>query len=172
MMLSVSSTIRQDPDVILVGEIRDRETAEIAIQAAQTGHLVLSTLHTNDAAGAITRLQDMGIPGFLINSAVLGVLSQRLVRRVCSVCKGQSVKNGQKCRHCGSSGFRGRIGIYELLIFDDDVRQAVKRNCSSSEINKIAIQHGMIPLLQCGRNLVHAGITTEDELARAVSTGG
>lgn len=164
--------LRQDPDVILVGEIRDRETAEIAIQAAQTGHLVLSTLHTNDAAGAITRLQDMGIPGFLINSAVLGVLSQRLVRRVCSVCKGQSVKNGQKCRHCGSSGFRGRIGIYELLIFDDDVRQAVKRNCSSSEINKIAIQHGMIPLLQCGRNLVHAGITTEDELARAVSTGG
>ena len=161
--------LRQDPDVILVGEIRDRETAEIAIQAAQTGHLVLSTLHTNDAAGAVTRLVDMGIPGFLINSALLGVLSQRLVRRVCTVCNGESRKGKQKCRHCGSPGYRGRIGIYELLIFDEEIRQAVKRNCSSTEINDIAVKNGMTPLLQCGRNLIQAGITTEEELSRAVT---
>ena len=161
--------LRQDPDVILVGEIRDRETAEIAIQAAQTGHLVLSTLHTNDAAGAVTRLVDMGIPGFLINSALLGVLSQRLVRRVCTVCNGESRKGKQKCRHCGSTGYRGRIGIYELLIFDEEIRQAVKRNCSSTEINDIAVKNGMTPLLQCGRNLIQAGITTEEELSRAVT---
>lgn len=161
--------LRQDPDVILVGEIRDRETAEIAIQAAQTGHLVLSTLHTNDAAGAVTRLVDMGIPGFLINSALLGVLSQRLVRRVCTVCNGESRKGKQKCRHCGSTGYRGRIGIYELLIFDEEIRQAVKRNCSSTEINDIAVKNGMTPLLQCGRNLIRSGITTEEELSRAVT---
>lgn len=161
--------LRQDPDVILVGEIRDKETAEIAIQAAQTGHLVLSTLHTNDAAGAVTRLVDMGIPGFLINSAVLGVLSQRLVRRICTFCNGESRNGRQKCRHCGSTGYRGRIGIYELLIFDEEIRQAVKQNCSNTEINEIAIKNGMLPLLQCGRNLIQAGITTEEELSRAVT---
>lgn len=162
--------LRQDPDVILVGEIRDRETAEIAIQAAQTGHLVLSTLHTNDAAGAVTRLVDMGIPGFLINSALAGVLSQRLVRRVCSVCKGESRKGGQRCRHCGSTGYRGRIGIYELLILDDTIREAIKNNSSNTEINDIAVRNGMVPLLQCGRDLVNAGVTTEEELSRAVAT--
>ncbi len=161
--------LRQDPDVILVGEIRDRETAEIAIQASQTGHLVFSTLHTNDAAGAITRLIDMGIPGFLINSAVVGVLSQRLVRRLCTECKGHSRLEGKRCRNCGSTGYKGRIGIYELLMFNDDIRNAIQRNCSSTEIDAIAIKNGMIPLIECGRDLARKGITTEEELMQAVA---
>ncbi|UDQ98320.1 GspE/PulE family protein [Lentisphaerota bacterium WC36G] len=164
--------LRQDPDIILVGEIRDKETAEIAIQAAQTGHLVFSTLHTNDAVGAISRLQDMGVPSFLINSALVGVLSQRLVRCVCPECQGKSL-TGIKCKNCSSTGFKGRTGIYELLSVDEKIREAVKQNCSNSEINKIAIDNGMISLVECGMNLVKKEITTEHELARVVTaTGG
>ena len=161
--------LRQDPDVILVGEIRDKETAEIAIQAAQTGHLVVSTLHTNDAAGAISRLQDMGIPGFLINSALAGVLSQRLVRCVCGECQGESLTGRVKCKNCSSSGYKGRTGIYELLTVDDAIRRAVKENLSSSEITKLAADNGMTSLLECGMKLVKQKITTEHELARAVT---
>lgn len=161
--------LRQDPDVILVGEIRDRETAEIAIQASQTGHLVFSTLHTNDAAGAITRLVDMGIPGFLINSALAGVLSQRLVRRVCTQCGGVPARAGKRCRTCGGTGYKGRIGIYELMVIGEELRNAIRDNCSSTEINAVAVKCGMVPLIECGRGLIRKGITTEEELHNAVA---
>ena len=163
---ALRSILRQDPDIILVGEIRDRETAEIAIQAAQTGHIVFSTLHTNDAAGAVTRLIDMGIPDFQINSALTGVLSQRLVRRLCPECRGESLRRKVRCRHCGSTGYKGRIGIYEFLEMDDEIRAAIKRSSSSTEIKEIAVRNGMIPLLECGRELVRHGVTTEEELAK------
>ncbi len=160
--------LRQDPDVILVGEIRDKETAEIAIQASQTGHLVFSTLHTNDAAGAVTRLMDMGIPGFLINSALVGVLSQRLVRRLCTFCHGTAKLAGKRCKHCGSTGYKGRIGIYELMVINEKLRKAISENRSSTELNNIAMANGMIPLIECGRELIRQGITTENELHNAV----
>lgn len=162
------SIVRQDPDVILVGEIRDSETADIAINAALTGHLVLSTLHTNDAAGAITRLLDMGVPSFLITSSLVGVLSQRLVRKLCVECHGK-LQDGYRCTTCGSSGYKGRTGIYELLIIDEEIQKAIIDKKSSSEINKIAKKNGMVSLLECGQNCVKAGITTEAELTRAVT---
>lgn len=156
--------VRQDPDVILVGEIRDAETADIAINAALTGHLVLSTLHTNDAAGAVTRLLDMGIEPFLVSSALCGVLYQRLVRKICPVCRGQAETNGAKCRNCAGSGFRGRLGLYELLVVNDDIRQAIMMRSSASAINETAQANGMIPLLEDGMKKVRAGITTEAEV--------
>jgi type II secretory ATPase GspE/PulE/Tfp pilus assembly ATPase PilB-like protein len=164
--------VRQDPDVILVGEIRDRETADIAINAALTGHLVLSTLHTNDAPGAITRLMDMGIEGFLISSSLVGVLSQRLVRKICPNCKGQGsdyTMTGNKCKHCGGSGYRGRMGIFEFLKIDDEIRSSIAKSSSSAEIAAIARKNGMIPLIEDGREKVAGGLTTEAELLRAAS---
>ncbi len=161
--------VRQDPDVILVGEIRDRETADIAINAALTGHLVLSTLHTNDAVGAVARLLDMGVESFLVASALAGVLSQRLVRKICLVCHGMGQLAGSRCRNCGGTGYRGRTGIYELLLVSDDIRDAVLHHASSSEINRIAQRQGMIPLLEDGRTKVAAGITTEAEVLRTAS---
>ena len=158
--------LRQDPDVILVGEIRDRETADIAINAALTGHLVLSTLHTNDAVGAITRLSDMGVEGFLVASALFGVLSQRLVRQVCPNCRGAGSGPAGRCRNCSGSGYRGRTGIYELLRIDDELRGAIVAKRPSGEINEIARRNGMIPLLEDGRSKVNRGITTEAELLR------
>lgn len=161
------SIVRQDPDVILVGEIRDKETADIAINAALTGHLVLSTLHTNDAVGAVTRLLDMGVENFLVSSALFGVLSQRLVRKICPVCHGK--KQAVKCRKCNGSGFKGRCGIFELLILDDDLRNAVNRNASSSELEKIAVSHGMITLAEDGAAKVASGVTTQEELNRSTA---
>ena len=162
--------VRQDPDVILVGEIRDRETADIAINAALTGHLVLSTLHTNDAAGAVSRLQDMGMEGFLISSSLIGILSQRLVRTACKKCNNLGETSpDQKCKNCGGSGFKGRTGIFELLIVDDDIRAAIIKNLDSSAINSIAIKNGMIPLIEDGKAKAAAGITTKAEILRAAS---
>ena len=161
------SIVRQDPDIILVGEIRDKETADIAINAALTGHLVLSTLHTNDAVGAVTRLLDMGVENFLVSSALFGVLSQRLVRKICPVCHGK--KQAVKCRTCTGTGFKGRSGIFELLILNDDIRNAVNRNASSSELEKIAVSHGMITLAEDGAAKVAAGVTTQDELNRSTA---
>lgn len=161
------SIVRQDPDVILVGEIRDKETADIAINAALTGHLVLSTLHTNDAVGAVTRLLDMGVENFLVSSALFGVLSQRLVRKICPVCHGE--KREVKCRKCNGTGYKGRSGIFELLILDDELREAVNRNASSSELEKIAVKNGMITLKEDGAAKVAAGITTLDELNRSAA---
>ena len=162
--------VRQDPDVILVGEIRDRETADIAINAALTGHLVLSTLHTNDAVGAVTRMLDMGVENFLVSSALFGVLSQRLVRKICPVCHGKgTTENNQKCKRCNGSGFKGRCGIFELLIVSDELRAAINRNVSSNELQKIAIRDGMTTLKEDGLEKVASGITTEAELNRSTA---
>ncbi len=164
------SIVRQDPDIILVGEIRDRETADIAINAALTGHLVLSTLHTNDAVGAVTRLVDMGMESFLVASALYGVLSQRLVRKVCSQCGGIGHDEaGNRCRRCNGSGFKGRSGIFELLRLNDDLRRAINRNEPSSELERLAVANGMVTLREDGAAKVRAGITTPEELARAAS---
>ncbi|MBO5822931.1 MAG: type II/IV secretion system protein, partial [Lentisphaeria bacterium] len=161
------SIVRQDPDIILVGEIRDRETADIAINAALTGHLVLSTLHTNDAVGAVTRLLDMGVENFLVSSALFGVLSQRLVRKICPVCHGE--KRAEKCKKCNGTGYKGRSGIFELLFMNDELRTAVNRNASSSELEAIAVKHGMVTLQQDGEAKVKAGITTQEELNRSTA---
>lgn len=163
------SIVRQDPDIILVGEIRDRETADIAINAALTGHLVLSTLHTNDAVGAVTRLLDMGVENFLVSSALYGVLSQRLVRKICTVCQGSGKQNGTKCRRCNGSGFKGRSGIFELLFMNEEIRSAVNRSASSSELQSIAVRHGMITLQQDGQLKVQNGVTTLEELNRSTA---
>jgi len=167
------SIVRQDPDVILVGEIRDRETAEIAIHAALTGHLVLSTLHTNDAAGAISRLLEMEVESFLISSALLGVLSQRLVRRVCAECGGSGrqagaddAPAGRRCRHCLGSGYRGRIGIFEMLQVNDDLRRAINERRDSTELAAIGRRHGMRSLREDGADKVSQGITSAAEVAR------
>ena len=166
------SIVRQDPDIILVGEIRDRETADIAINAALTGHLVLSTLHTNDAVGAVTRLLDMGLESFLVASALFGVLSQRLVRKICTTCNGTGKdEEGGKCRRCNGTGFKGRCGIFELLHLNDEFRRAVNANAPSSELEKIAVANGMVTLREDGLAKVKAGITTMDELARSVAEG-
>ena len=165
------SIVRQDPDIILVGEIRDRETADIAINAALTGHLVFSTLHTNDAAGAVSRLLDMGVPGFLLASALFGVISQRLVRRVCGNCKGtgqDDTKNG-KCKECHGSGFRGRMGIFELMLVNDELRRAINSNSPSREIEKLARQNGMESIMEDGMRKAGMGLTTADEVKRSAS---
>ncbi len=161
--------VRQDPDIILIGEIRDSETADIAINAALTGHLVLSTLHTNNAAGAISRLVDMGMEGFLIASSLIAVLSQRLVRKVCTVCNGKSKIDGVKCKNCSGSGYKGRVGIFELMIIDDEIRKSILNNMDSSTINEIAVKNGMIPLIKDGLEKAEQGITTLAEVHRAAS---
>jgi general secretion pathway protein E len=179
--------LRQDPDVIMIGEIRDKETAEIAIQSALTGHLVLSTLHTNDAPSAITRLVDMGIEPYLISSCIVGVLAQRLVRRICLECRewyrpqeGElnslgldafSLLEGQICRglgcaHCYGTGFKGRHGVYELMPINHAINQQIVHSPDAIEIRKIALQHGMISLLSHGAELVKSGVTTVAEVLR------
>jgi general secretion pathway protein E len=179
------SIVRQDPDVIMVGEIRDPETADISIQAALTGHLVFSTVHTNDAAGAITRLLDMGIENFLISSALLGVLAQRLVRVICPDCKEETsltpilraemghmgkedikVYHGKGCKACSNTGFRGRCGIYELLVIDDDIRELVLKKSTAQTICDQARQTGMRTLREDGWDKVIKGITTVEEILR------
>ncbi len=163
--------VRQDPDIILVGEIRDRETADIAIHAALTGHLVLSTLHTNDATGAISRLLDMGVEDFLLSSALIGVLSQRLVRRVCDGCQGKGTV-GQEggaskgCRVCSGTGYRGRVGIFELLMMDESVRAGIREGVDNATLNTIARRAGMRTLREDGERLIGKGITTPEEVAR------
>jgi len=158
--------VRQDPDVILVGEIRDKETAEIAIHASLTGHLVFSTLHTNDAVGAITRLIDIGIERFLIASSLKAVLSQRLVRKICSICNGKSIYESVKCKNCAGTGYKGRTGIYELLDINDELSNAISKNADSKTIFEIARRSGMKTLLEDGLEKVEQGITTREEIAR------
>ncbi|MHB9138844.1 MAG: GspE/PulE family protein, partial [Victivallaceae bacterium] len=162
--------VRQDPDIILVGEIRDRETASIAINAALTGHLVFSTLHTNDAAGAVTRLVDMGVEPFLVASSLFGILSQRLVRVLCKDCSGSGINmnfTGNKCKTCNGTGFKGRCGIFELLVMEEKIREAILRRASSSEIMRLAVAGGMIPLNEDGFNKVKDGVTNETEILSA-----
>jgi general secretion pathway protein E len=179
------SIVRQDPDVIMVGEIRDAETAEIAIQAALTGHLVFSTLHTNDAAGAVSRLLEMGVEDYLLASSLLGVLAQRLVRRVCEKCRqpaelttevlheigGESgehvqVFDGQGCEECARTGYRGRSGIFELLQVTDAIRQLILKRSSADIIRDAAIRQGMRTLREDGWQKVRAGMTTVAEVVR------
>jgi general secretion pathway protein E len=180
------SVLRQDPDVILVGEIRDGETAEIAIQAALTGHLVFSTLHTNDAAGAVTRLIDMKIEPFLISSSVMAILAQRLVRVLCKECRepyemtpaeiseleiksgaaGATVYRAKGCATCFNTGYLGRKAIYELLLIDDEIRQLIMKNTDSATLKAVAMQKGMRTLRQDGADNILKGITSVDEVVR------
>jgi general secretion pathway protein E len=182
------SILRQDPDVIMVGEIRDMETAEIAIHAALTGHLVFSTLHTNDSFGAVTRLVDMGIEPFLVSSSVIAVMAQRLVRRVCAKCRtpvqpsseqlrelgispaeaaqGTVFHPGPGCPQCKQTGYRGRIGIHELLIVDDDVRALIMKNSDAATIRRDATSRGMPTLREDGARKVLEGLTTIEEVMR------
>jgi general secretion pathway protein E len=181
------SILRQDPNVILVGEIRDVETAEIAIHASLTGHLVFSTIHTNDAAGAITRLVDMGIEPFLISSSLVASLAQRLVRILCEQCRepyaltpeeiaelglepegriGQTVFRAVGCPHCHSSGYYGRVAIYEILVVSDDIRQLIGRGVDSNTITDVSVRQGMTTLRLAGAQKVLEGITSVSEILR------
>jgi type II secretory ATPase GspE/PulE/Tfp pilus assembly ATPase PilB-like protein len=179
---ALRSILRQDPDVILVGEIRDPETAGIAVQAAQTGHLVFSTLHTNDAAGAITRLADLGVPRFLVASAVLGVAAQRLVRKVCPSCVVWGEPTAEEraqfpagtqvpdrvprpvgCPECEEEGYRGRVGIFELLTLDDPLREAIVAGVPETQVRRVS---NLRPLLMDGLDKVGAGVTTLEEILR------
>lgn len=183
--------LRQDPDVIMIGEIRDRETAEIAIQSALTGHLVLSTLHTNDAPSALTRLVDMGVPAYLLSSSVIGILAQRLVRRICPHCKvpyhpsalemrqldlefsdlkQASFSRGKGCEHCFGLGFRGRVGIYELMAVTPAIRAQLLKSADGGTLKEIAFEEGMEGLRRAGARLVVAGLTTFCEVMRVASS--
>jgi type IV pilus assembly protein PilB len=152
--------LRQDPNIIMVGEIRDSETAQIAIQAALTGHLVMATLHTNSAAGAISRLIDIGVEPFLLASSIIGVIGQRLVRLTCLDCKGKG------CIHCIQTGYKGRRGIYELMIPNEHVRTLIMKKSSTEEIHNAAIEAGMRILRENGMDLVAEGLTTKEEILR------
>jgi len=180
---ALRALLRQDPDVVLLGEIRDMETANVAIQAAMTGHLVLSTLHTNDAPSSMTRLINIGIEPFLVASAVNAVLAQRLARKVCSKCvqfkkpskKEESLLAGYGyykiprvvgCSACRGSGYSGRLGIYELLVMDDELRDAIARNPTITSFRKLALKRGMKNLRHDGFAKVASGETTVDEILR------
>jgi len=181
------SIVRQDPDVILVGEIRDLETAEIAVQSALTGHLVFSTLHTNDSASAVTRLIDMGIEPFLLSSSVIGIIAQRLVRTICDDCKEEFVPSeeslqsigldpemvrtkkicrGMGCPSCLETGYKGRIGIFEQMVFDDPVKSVILKTADANAIKSRAIRQGMVTLRQDGAQKVLEGHTTIEEVFR------
>ncbi len=162
---ALRSLLRQDPDVLLVGEIRDEDTAEIATHAALTGHLVLSTLHTNDAPSALVRLLDLGLAPYLVASTVEAVLAQRLVRRVCQACEGR----GERCEACRGSGFRGRTGIYELLVMTDELRRALPQHRGAGELRALAIAKGMRTLRADGLRLVDEHVTTLEEVGRVTS---
>jgi general secretion pathway protein E len=183
---ALRAILRQDPDVIMIGEIRDLETAQIAVQASLTGHLVLATLHTNDAASAVTRLADMGVEPYLLASSVLGVLAQRLVRTLCPACRVASAPSPgegellrdlglradatlfapQGCEHCNQSGYRGRTGIYELLVVDEPMRRLVHDRAPEHALRKAAIDSGMSSLRRDGARWVEQGTTSLAELVR------
>jgi type IV pilus assembly protein PilB len=181
------SILRQDPDRILVGEIRDVETAEIAVQASLTGHMVFSTLHTNDASATVTRLRDMGVPPFLITATVEAILAQRLVRRICTGCReeivpaadvladlelttdqtaGQKFYRGRGCDRCNRTGYKGRLGLFELLVMNDDLRDMVMRNASTEDLREAARKAGMKTLRENGMESMFAGLTTAEEVIR------
>ena len=181
------SILRQDPDIILVGEIRDRETAQIAVQASLTGHLVFSTLHTNDAPSTITRLKDMGIPEFLITATLQAILAQRLVRRICKECRteinptdeqlaqlnltsadvaGKRFYQGAGCVTCNNTGYKGRTAIHEFLVVNEEIRDIILRNGSVAEMAEAAKRNGMTPLRDAGLDKIYEGITTIEEVMR------
>jgi general secretion pathway protein E len=177
--------VRQDPDVIMIGEIRDLETAEIAVQSALTGHMVFSTLHTNDAPSAITRLMDIGVESFLLSSTIRGILAQRLVRVICPHCREKDLSlvsreemapfeiglnvdlyRGKGCEKCTDTGYFGRTGVFELLMVDDDMRRLILRNADANELRQLAKEHGMTTLSQDGSAKIREGITTLSEIFR------
>ena len=179
--------LRQDPDRILVGEIRDVETAEIAVQAALTGHMVFSTLHTNDSPSTVTRLRDMGVPPFLITATVEAILAQRLVRRICVNCReevvpgadvmadlqlttdqtvGKKFFRGKGCEKCNRTGYKGRLGLYELLIMTDELRDMIMRNASTEDLREAARKNGMVTLRDSGMEGIFGGLTTAEEVIR------
>jgi general secretion pathway protein E len=167
---ALRSILRQDPDVVMVGEIRDLETAQIAVQASLTGHLVLATLHTNDAASAVTRLIDMGIEPFLLSSSLLGVLGQRLVRKLCPHCKKpEAGGNGfvpVGCDTCSHTGYIGRTGIYELLNVDEPMRLLIHQGVNDTDIRRAAERAGMMSMRSDGLRWVLAGVTAHEEVVR------
>jgi type II secretory ATPase GspE/PulE/Tfp pilus assembly ATPase PilB-like protein len=182
---ALRALLRQDPDIILLGEIRDAETAQIATQAALTGHLVLSTLHTNDSPTALTRLLDLDVAAYLVASTVDAVLAQRLVRVICPRCKIETtpdkavarridvealglsrVWKGAGCEDCRNTGYRGRTGLYELLVMDNELRLEVQRRRGSEELRTMAIAKGMVTLLDDGLRAARNGTTTIDEVLR------
>ena len=157
---ALRAILRQDPDIIMIGEIRDFETAQIAIQASLTGHLVLATLHTNDAASAVTRLTDMGVEPFLLSSSLLGVLAQRLVRKICTQCAGKG------CDACGQTGYAGRTGVFELLVTTDAIRAQIHNQASEADLRAAALANGMALMRDDGERLIAAGITSREEVVR------
>ena len=184
----VRSLLRQDPDIIMIGEIRDLETGEMAVQAALTGHLVLSTLHTNDAPSAMTRLLEIGIPAYLINAAILGVMAQRLVRTLCPHCKQPGTLDDaaweqlvrpwkatkpvsafapKGCSECRNTGYLGRIGIYEMLTMSPGLRNLIQPDVDVAIVRDHAVKEGMQPLRLSGARKIHAGFTTIEEVAKA-----
>jgi len=168
---ALRAILRQDPDVIMIGEIRDLETAQIAVQASLTGHLVLATLHTNDAISAVTRLIDMGVEPFLLASTLQGVLAQRLIRKLCPVCKikhedGSASWNSAGCPECRHTGYRGRTGVHELFSVDDETRELIHAQANEQVLREAAIGKGMRKLWQDGQRWVTQGITSQEELAR------
>ena len=185
--------LRQDPDKILIGEIRDLETAEIAIQASLTGHLVFSTLHTNDAPSTITRLKNMGVPAFLITATLEAILAQRLVRRICDKCKeetsltpellseleleakdiaGKKVYKGRGCDHCNNTGYRGRVGLYELLSVNEEIKDLIIESASTELLRDAARRNGMVPLRDAGLERAFEGLTTIEEVIRETILDG
>jgi general secretion pathway protein E len=188
---ALRSILRQDPDIIMIGEIRDLETAQIAVQASLTGHLVLATLHTNDAVSAVTRLADMGVEPYLLSSSLLGVLAQRLVRRLCPACREPVPASGGEaavlaglgagptrlwraagCEACGRSGYRGRTGIYELLLVDDDLRRAIHDRSGEPALRDLAAAKGLRTLAMDGARWLGDGTTSLPELLRVTGAGG
>lgn len=178
---TLRSILRQDPDIIMIGEMRDFETAHIGIQASLTGHLVFSTLHTNDSISAVTRLEDMGVAPYLISGSLLGVVAQRLVRRICPHCKqkisttGVVLANGIKkawrgegCEHCGGTGYRGRFGLYEQFDLTPEIREAISAGASAQDLAKLARKGGFSTLLELGLKAVREGETTPEEMLRVV----
>jgi type II secretory ATPase GspE/PulE/Tfp pilus assembly ATPase PilB-like protein len=184
---ALRSILRQDPDVVMIGEMRDAETAEIGVQAAMTGHLVFSTLHTNDAVGAVARLLDLGVPDYLVAATIEGVLAQRLVRRICDGCRAEyrpraelvaqlsgrpartrTLQQGVGCSACRGTGFRGRVGLYELVTANDAMKDAITRGASRSELRTCAEAGGTIPLRLDGWSKVESGLTTVEEVLRVV----
>jgi type IV pilus assembly protein PilB len=181
------SILRQDPDKILVGEIRDLETAQIAVQASLTGHMVFSTLHTNDAPSSITRLRDMGVEPFLITATLEGILAQRLVRKICEDCRTEfepaadqlmelnlrpddardkKFYYGKGCSRCNNTGYRGRCGIFELVIMSDEIRDLISAGASTDQLRNACRSHGMVTLRENGMAALHKGVTSIEEVVR------
>jgi type IV pilus assembly protein PilB len=181
------SILRQDPDIILVGEIRDKETADIAVQASLTGHLVFSTLHTNDAPSTITRLRDMGIPSFLITATVQAILAQRLVRTICKDCReqftpsveqlldldltpeavsGRPFYRGKGCVTCNNTGYKGRTAIHEFMVITDELRALINHGATVGDMRDSAARGGMLTLREAGMQKIHGGLTTIEEVVR------